>query len=296
MKMGKLIWVGVVLGTLGCSAPEAQQEDPGPISTIPEIVGEGVISTARNQTFPMLDPLSGQLWFSEYDTSFGAQTILFSEQDEDGWQEPEVAPFSGTWNDRAPRFTPDGSTLVFTSNRPRERGGSAGDMNIWRVERATGGWGDPYLLESPVNSESDDIHPSFSETALWLASRREGGLGESDLYRISPTGGVVHLPPPLNDEYSQPDLWVSPDESWMILAITGHPDGFGGDDLYVTTKDGDAWATPVNLGPEVNSAEYEYGPSISPDGAYLYFTSHRSGPANVYRISIKVVQGVLEGR
>jgi len=125
-----------------------------------------------------------------------------------------------------------------------------------------------------------------------VASAREGGFGRSDLYRVGGDGSAEHLGAPLNDEHSQPDLWVSPDETWMILAITDHPDGFGGDDLYVSAKVDGAWTPPVNLGPDINSAEYEYGPWVA--GDWLLFTSHREGPAHVYRVPMSIVQGLLD--
>jgi len=50
-------------------------------------------------------------------------------------------------------------------------------------------------------------------------------------------------------------------------------------DLYVTTRPGvnDAWGTPVNLGPTVNSAYREHFPCISSDGLALFFDSTRPG-------------------
>jgi Tol biopolymer transport system component len=55
--------------------------------------------------------------------------------------------------------------------------------------------------------------------------------------------------------------------------------GFGDLDIWVTTRPSvnDAWGTPVNLGPTVNSAYREHFPSISPDGLVLFFDSTRPG-------------------
>ena len=75
----------------------------------------------------------------------------------------------------------------------------------------------------------------------------------------------------------------------MILAITDHPDGYGGDDLYVSFNTEGEWGAPRNLGQPVNSFEYEYGPAISPDGQYLYFSSHRRGSADIYRIEVSAL-------
>lgn len=289
--------ITVAIVSLGCAEPESQKTEAEPtteVSSVIEVVGPGVISTERNETFPAEDPIDGSLWFSVYDDSFGAQTIMFARRTEPGWATPEVAPFSGEWGDRAPRFSPDGATLYFTSDRPRALNGLAADMNIWQVDRAGDSWGEPQLVGSPLNSDAEDIHTSATNQAIWLASNRAGGRGRSDIYRIGENGTAEHLAAPINDENSQPDLWVSPDESWMILVITDHPGGYGGDDLYLSRFDGESWSVPTNLGQEINSAEYEYGPTVSADGGYLYFTSHRSGSADVYRVPLSTAVNAKE--
>jgi hypothetical protein len=283
--MAALILLGLLIFAAGPTDTVVPTGGSPPL----ERVGAGIISTDRNETFPALDPVTGSLWFSVYDESFDAQTIMFSRWTDSGWGAPEVASFSGDWGDRAPRFSPDGSSLYFSSNRPQTRAESGTDMNLWQVRRSGASWGEAGLLGHPVNSAANDMHASVTDNAIWLASNRESSLGRSDIYRIDQEGVSLHLPAPINDENSQPDLWVSSDESWMILVITDHPDGHGGDDLYLSRFDGHAWSVPENLGPEVNSEEYEYGPAVSPDGQYLYFTSHRSGSADVYRVRLSTV-------
>lgn len=251
-----------------------------------ELVSQGVISTDRNETFSAENPSDGSLWFSVYDNSFSAQTIMVARPVKSGWATPTVVPFSGEWGDRAPRFSPDGTELFFTSNRPREESGSRGDMNIWRVVREGDSWSEPEQLDSPLNSEAQDIHSSVTREAVWVASNREGGYGRSDIYRIDHDGTMTRFSTPINDEQSQPDLYVSADETWMILVITDHPDGYGGDDLYLSRFDGESWSVPTNLGPEINTDEYEYGPTVSGDGEYLYFTSRPGDSADVYRVPL----------
>jgi hypothetical protein len=55
--------------------------------------------------------------------------------------------------------------------------------------------------------------------------------------------------------------------------------GYGSSDLYVTKRVsvGDEWQPPQNLGPTVNSASGDSGPSLSYDGLTLYFNSNRPG-------------------
>lgn len=279
----------LLAGVVACTG------EPGGEGAQPELVQPGVISTEGNETFPAVDPADGSLWFSVYEGGFDDHTIVVAPPSPsgDGWSEPVVAPFSGRWGDRAPRFGPDPDLLYFTSNRPVGAEAEPGDMNIWRVRRTADGWGVPEVVPAPVRSGEPDIHAVPTDHALWLASRRAGTLGASDIFRI-PEGAdeAEHLAPPINDEHSQSDLWVSPDERVMILVVTDRPGGFGGDDLYLSRDDGSGWSPPENLGPGINTAEYEYGPTLSPDGAFLYFTSHRNGSADVYRIPVDAVLSV----
>ena len=44
-------------------------------------------------------------------------------------------------------------------------------------------------------------------------------------------------------------------------------------DLYLTLHLSDGtWSEPKNLGPQINSAYFEYSPRVSPDKKYLFFT------------------------
>ena len=70
----------------------------------------------------------------------------------------------------------------------------------------------------------------------------------------------------------------------MIFTRTDDPEGFGGDDLWISFSSDAGWSKAVNLGPEVNTSEYEYGASIAMDNLNLFFTSHKNGQADIYRV------------
>jgi Tol biopolymer transport system component len=159
------------------------------------------------------------------------------------------------------------------------------------VERTGSGWSAPALLPEPVNGPARDMHASVAHNGdVYLASNRTGSRGRSDLFRIPATangyGPAEQLPNEINDERSQPDVLVSPDGTWLIVVVTDHPLGLGGDDLFLSRRTANGWTPLEHIPAPINSAEYEHGPSLSPDGRMLYFTSHRRGSADVYRISI----------
>jgi hypothetical protein len=89
----------------------------------------------------------------------------------------------------------------------------------------------------------------------------------------------------------------SPDVDWMpSLSADGlthyfgsrRSGGFGAEDIYVTTRETttDPWEEPLNLGPPVNTSNWEQGPSISTDGLTLFFSSYNrpggSGGDDIY--------------
>ncbi len=298
VKDGTPMWLYRFLGLalLGGMAPLAAQE-----SAQAELVGQGTVSGDRGDTFPAVSSDGQVLYFSRVKEKRGwsDQVLMRSEWRDGAWSDPQVIPFSGTAaSDRAPRPTPEGDWVIFTSNRPLPGAeGGPGDFNLWVARHdADDNWYGPVPLAGEVNSEANDGHSSLTEDGtLCFSSRRDGGHGKGDIYRASRDGDrftqVENLGPPVNSAESQSDLWVSPFGEWMILVITDHPEGFGGDDLYLSEFRNGNWSKPRNLGPAVNTAEYEYGPYMDPTGTWLYFTSHRSGDGDIYRIRLRDVLG-----
>jgi outer membrane protein OmpA-like peptidoglycan-associated protein/tetratricopeptide (TPR) repeat protein len=79
---------------------------------------------------------------------------------------------------------------------------------------------------------------------------------------------------PFNDkEYSVGHPSLTADGKTLYFA-SDKPGGYGGVDLYVTTREiGGEWTTPVNLGPKINTSGDEMFPFIAEDGT-LYFSSN----------------------
>jgi Tol biopolymer transport system component len=91
-------------------------------------------------------------------------------------------------------------------------------------------------------------------------------------------GPPENLGPAVNSPNLDELPFIAPD-GLTLYFDTDKPDGYGSFDIYMTTRatKDSPWATPVNLGPKINTSSDEGDPWISPDGLELYFHSYKSG-------------------
>jgi hypothetical protein len=193
------------------------------------------------------------------------------------WTTPVIAPFSGTYRDLDPAMSPDGRRLYFSSYRPLSDapGDTATRADTWYVDREGDGWSAPRRIEGAVNSAEIDMYPSATRSgALYFDSFRSPNH-RRQVYRAAPSGAGWEtpelLPPSINADSGASNLFVDPDERFVIFAAN-RPGGRGAADLYISWRDASEWTTPLNLGPRVNTADVEFCPSVSNGGKMLYFT------------------------
>jgi WD40-like Beta Propeller Repeat len=109
--------------------------------------------------------------------------------------------------------------------------------------------------------------------------------GDEDLMTATWAGNESgwQTPTPLSPKINTPDnegtASLSADGRLLVFTAcqSGTRQGFGSCDLYSSQKTGDVWSTPQNLGPTINTRDYESQPSLSADGRQLYFVSNRPG-------------------
>lgn len=81
----------------------------------------------------------------------------------------------------------------------------------------------------------------------------------------------------INSELNEGTSTISADGRKLIFTSCTGRQGYGSCDLYESLRIGEEWTKPKNLGPNVNSPEWESQPSLSADGRTLYFVSDRRG-------------------
>jgi len=205
------------------------------------------------------------------------------------WGTPvNLGPTVNSAYDHDPDISADGLSLFFSSTRP----GGYGSGDLWVTTRATKNdpWGEPVNLGTTLNSSYDEADPSISADGLSLYfcdyedRYRPGGYGGGDLWMTARAtiedawGDPVNLGPLVNTISNDVSPSISAD-GLVLLFDSDRPGGYGAADLWFSTRKtiDDNWGTPVNLGPNVNSAYRDRNVSISGDSFSLYFDSTRPG-------------------
>lgn len=210
---------------------------------------------------------------------------------------PKVnSPFS----DFGPVISADGNFLYFTSDRP----GGLGGQDFWVSERVDGVWQAAQNLGAPVNTPADEGPDAFSvtEDALYFtACNRPDGLGGCDIYITRKTkdgwSAPLNLGKPINTAANEVNASIDATGTILVFA-SDRPGGLGDYDLYISRRAKNPigvmpllpehfrWGAPENLGPAVNSPQWEGVGFILADGKHLYFSSTGRGgfgKADIFR-------------
>jgi len=227
--------------------------------------------------------------------TFGALDLYISYWDASAkqWGTPvNMGPEINTSaNEQCPLLSANGKELIFVSNRP----GGVGGLDLWvarsRDNRSDFNWDTPVNLTA-LNTDADEFGPGWYEengrTVLYFNSNRGGGAGGHDLYfSMESRDGTYSAPMPavgLNTP-SQEQFASLTRDGLEIFFSSNRPGTLGLLDLWHSTRasTSDAWGTPVNLGPTVNSEAAEGRSAISWDGMTLYFHSTRDGSVDLYQ-------------
>jgi len=270
-----------------------EQTPPG---NIPQIFAPGIISLDnRFETYPTFSPDGNELFFSVVNAIWSQGKILHSIKQNGNWSEPDTAIFSNNnYKNWESFISPDGTRQFFASNRPPST-----NMDIWMVERTSDStWSDPVRLDNPVNSNAEDGSACVTNNGtLYFKSRRGGGIGGSWLYRSkqidSSYSHVESLGNLINTGPQETEPFVAPDESYLIFTSSTRP-GYDGWDLWICFQNTDSsWTEPINMGPSINTADDEYGPRVSLNGNYLFFTRENTGiTMDIYWVSSGIIDSL----
>lgn len=185
-------------------------------------------------------------------------------------------------------ISPDGNWLFFSRSIVRNGVASNADVYLSRRDRSPtnlphGSFKTSERLKGEINDEGNNFIggitrdgrtiavPSYGEIALSTFGTIHGSTiqqwGTPEVQDIDSFGTSSNLL----------SFCISPDGQTLVMSL-GRDDSYGGSDLYQSTRRADGtWSAPRNLGPNINTAFNETGPTMSFDGQSLFFSSNRIG-------------------
>lgn len=237
--------------------------------------------TMAHDVSPAFSPDGATVVFTR--GSGASRRLYVAHRNGSAWSTPVPVPFSQHWMDLEPAMAPDGSYLVFATNRPAHDEGAALDGqwggqawpgrggNLWRVDRVGTGWGTPVRLPDVVNTSSSTFSPAVTSDGSVYFMRADPSDGTFHLYRSRLRHGHYKAAQPLalggGKAHSDYDPAVAPDASFLIFTSDRAPASPDGDHLFIALATAKGWSTPRDLGIAGNEAR------LGADHRTLYFNA-----------------------
>lgn len=264
------------------------QSGPG---TTPEVFAPGIVSKSFRHEFGSIISKNGDEVYFGVDTG-GRNEILYSRLINGEWSEPQVIIMHEVYGYNDPMLSNDEKRLYYISDQPISGTGERKDIDIWYSEKTEDGWSSPINAGSNINTSKNEYYISFSSSdAMYFASNKATGENDYynfDIYKSEFINGKFQEPVRLSDAINthryEADVYVAPDESYLIFCAIRN-DGLGQGDLYISFKDKNGnWTPGQNMGEPINSPDHELCPFVTPDGEYFLYTSNK----DIYWVSTEI--------
>lgn len=136
---------------------------------------------------------------------------------------------------------------------------------------------------------------SSDEKYLVMGLKRTESFGDKDLYVSFKNADdsytkPVNLGSILNSAGNEGSPFLAADNKTLYFNSNGHP-GYGDADIFVSTRLDDTWTNwsePINLGPVINSPEWDGYITIPASGEYAYFSSSKNsvGSDDIFKVKL----------
>ncbi len=220
-----------------------------------------------------ISPDGKEIYYEETNNSWTSFKIRYYKYYDDIWNGP-FNLFNGYY---CISLSPDGNNLYLENN---------GAEDCWIAERNDTSWDTPSRFLKNFNVHSLNVTNNGN---YYMSSNPPGGLGSLDISRLIITGTdtiIEGLGLPLNSNVLEGDFTIARDESFIIF-MSSRTGGFGMEDLYISFRKSDyTWTNPLNMGSSINTSTSDFGPYVTVDNKYLFYTSGYNGPSTIYWIKV----------
>lgn len=292
----RVFWMGGLLlySSLGLSQVPAE-----------EAVNLGPVVNSQGRDYaPFVSADGNTLYFaSDREGGLGGQDIWISRRGPDGhWGPPSNpgSPLNSPGNEGPDTLSADGRVLYLTACQ-RPDGLGACDLYLSQLG-PDGAWSQPQNLGPPVNGRYNEANASLSLDGrnLYFVSIRPAGLGGWDIWASHLTDSGWSEPENLGPKVNTPGnefiAFIHPNGEELYFSSDGLG-GFGGADIFYTSKTPGGWNDPVNLGPVINTPANDMYFTIPAAGDLLYLSSNRAdslGKEDIYSVAMPLVLNRLK--
>lgn len=188
------------------------------------------INTPQNEGAASISADGQWLVFTGCDRQPGAGScdLYIAERTPHGWSKPQ--PMGDGINtpswEAQPTLNHNGSTMIFSSNRP----GGSGGRDLWFTRKNGRRWTTPVNLGKVINTSGDEetpfLHPDGQ--TIYFASTGHQGIGGADLFMTSWSESQRNWTTPMNLGYP---INTPANEGGLVVALDGQTAFFTRDTL-----------------------------------------------------------------
>ena len=293
-------------GEKGPEAVKSTQFDSALVNLGPNV------NTRYVETHPVISPNGRTLYFAR---ESNPDNVGGGRDPQDVFSSALVSGKNKTWslarNVGGPVNTPDdpnGIASVSANGQSAiliniyNRDGTMDPLGCSLTKHTRMGWTQPIpqVINDFVNLDKEhvDFFLATSGKALLMAVERPDGLGGQDIFVSFPVPETTNtwtkpkaLGPNVNTAKSDFAPFLAADDKTLYFASEGRG-GYGKSDIFYSKRLDDTWTNwspPRNLGPVVNSPDFDAYYTISAAGQDAYLVSSRNGTDNskdIFRISL----------
>ncbi len=274
-----------------------------PKEIIKENLGAGV-NTKAQEVAPIISPDGKTIFFTrgKYEQNIGGaenQDVWFATRQGDTWNAAQNmgAPINNADNNAIVSISPDGKTL-YLMNVYRPDGTMT--FGLSKSTRTKTGWTPPveckiediYNLDKKNNTE---FTLSPKGNVLVMSVKRQDTNGDRDLYvSFLKSDGTWSKPLNMGSIINTADVesapFIATDSKTLYFTSYGHA-GYGGGDIFMTRRLDETWtkwSRPENLGPSINTPQWDGFMSIPASGEYAYVSSMQNslGGEDLFRFKV----------
>jgi flagellar motor protein MotB len=262
------------------------------------------INSIYNEICPVVSPDGKRLYFTrwKHPDNLGKdknQDIWVAKlKNDNSWNKAELfsRPINNEENNAVCGISLNGKTILLNNVYGKDGKMEKGVSVSYLLRTGEFSFPKPLQIANFKNkSEFSEYTLAPNGKVLLMTTEMKDSFGGKDIYVSFLRSDDLWTEPKnigfkVNSGESESTPFVAPDGVTMYFSSSGHV-GYGSNDIFLTRRLDDSWlnwTNPENLGPIINTQQWDGYFSVAAQGDYAYFSSVENsiGAEDIYRIKI----------